>query len=214
MPIQAFTTLQVRRLTGLTERMLRYWEETGVYAASYIDDRPHTPYRRFYDFRDLVSLKTLALLRTRYKIKLDDLRKTGDFLRDHVDRPWSEIVFGVFGRTVVFRLPGGKEWMTAIPPGQTVIQIAVDEIAKGAEQAAAELGKRPPEALGRIVRHRHVLGNAWRLDGTRIPTSAVWNLTEAGYDLPAVIDAYPDLKPADVKAALEHERKLRDRPAA
>lgn len=214
MPIQAFTVRQVQRLTGLTERMLRYWEETGVYAASFIDDRPHVPYRRIYNFRDLVGLRTLELLRNKHKVKLDDLRQTGAFLRQYSDHPWSEITFGVMGRRVVFRFPGAKEWMTAIPAGQTVLSINVEEIAKGAERDAANLGKRSVEDVGRVVRHRHVLGNAWRLAGTRIPTSSVWNLTEAGYDLDAVIDAYPDLRPKDIEAALAHERQTRAKPAA
>src|SRR5690242_11229571 len=91
--ILAFTGQQVERLIGLSERMLRYWEKTGVYAASYIDERPRIPYRRVYTFRDVVSLRTLALLRKHHRIKLNDLRRSGAFLREtYPDRcdPWAE----------------------------------------------------------------------------------------------------------------------------
>ena len=214
MPIQAFTVKQVQQLTGLSERMLRYWAQTGVYEAAFVDERPRVPYRRIYDFRDLVGLRTLALLRREHHVKLDDLRKTGDFLRSMSNRPWTEMTFGVIGNSVVFRVPGTDEWMTAIPPGQTVLPISVADVARSAGRDSAEIAQRPVNDIGRVVRHRHVLSNAWRIAGTRIPTSAVWNLTEAGYSLAAVIDAYPDLGPEDVEAALVRERELRAESAA
>ncbi len=214
MPIHAFTTKQVQALTGLSERMLLYWAQTGVYEAAFVDERPRIPYRRIYDFRDLVGLRTLALLRKKHRVNLDELRKTGDYLRAMSDRPWSEMTFGVVGKTVVFRVPGSDEWMTAIPQGQTVMRISVAEVARSAERDASDIARRPHENVGKVVRHRHVLSNAWRLAGTRIPTSAVWNLTEAGYRIEDVIDAYPDLTPEDVEAALSHEKTMRTKQAA
>lgn len=211
--ILAFTGRQVERLTGLSSRVLRYWEQTGVYAASYIDERPRVPYRRIYNFRDLVSLRTLALLRKKYRVQLDDLRQAGEFLRaTYPDRPdpWAELSFGVVGRRVVFRDPDTGLWLRPVQSAQAVIPISVDLIAREAERDAAKLTERPCESIGVVVRHRHVLGNAWRLAGTRIPTSAIWNFHEDGADTSAILRAYPDLTEADVKAAIAHESRLRD----
>ena len=83
--ILAFTGPQVQRLTGLSARRLAYWENTGVFRASYIDERPYRAYRRVYSFTDVVSLRTLALLR-RY-VSLDELRRMGDYLAQHSDEP-------------------------------------------------------------------------------------------------------------------------------
>src|SRR5262245_2436479 len=90
-----FTTQQVQRLAGVSLRMLRYWEQTDVFSATYIDERTRVPYRRIYTFRDLVSLRTLAVLRRKYRVRLDELRKAGQFLRQRYDAPWAELTFGV-----------------------------------------------------------------------------------------------------------------------
>jgi uncharacterized protein (DUF433 family) len=215
--VLAFTSQQVERLTGLSRRMLRYWEETGVYTASYVDDRPRVPYRRIYSFRDVVSLRTLALLRKCYQVRLDDLRRAGMFLRetypDHPE-PWSELRFGVLNRHVVFRDPETGEWLTATSPGQAILPINVEEIARATQREAASFTKRRPEDAGMIVRHRYVLGNEWRLAGTRIPTAAVWRFHEDGADTAVIQQAYPDLTATDIVAAIEHERSLRGRRAA
>lgn len=48
------------------------------------------------------------------------------------------------------------------------------------------------------------------LDGTRIPTSAIWNLHEAGYSDDQIIYEYPRLSQADIAAALAFERARRE----
>lgn len=215
--IAAFTGQQVAGLTGLSQRMLRYWEQTGVYAASYVDSRPRVPFRRIYSFRDVVSLRTLAMLRKRHGVKLDDLRRTGAFLRDtYADRadPWAELRFGVLGNRVVFRDPETGDWLTATPPGQAILPIDVEEVARATEREAARFSERDPADYGRVVRHRYVLGNARRIAGTRIPTSAIWHFHEDGSDVGAIMQAYPDLTERDIVAAIEHEQRLRAERAA
>jgi len=95
-----------------------------------------------------------------------------------------------------------------------VLPIDVEAIARAIEQDSAAFTERRPEEIGTIVRHRYVLGNAWRLAGTRIPTSAVWHFHEDGADVAAIQRAYPDLTEDDILAAIEHERRLRGLIAA
>src|SRR5262245_63532619 len=208
-PLLAFTGLQVGKLTGLSQSTLRYWEETEVFRASYIDDRPRIPYRRIYTFRDLVSLRTLALLRREYGIGLDELRKVGHYLRQHYEAPWAEVRFWVHGKHVVFRDPGSDALAAGRPLGQLYIPIDFDEIRRETELVADELRRRDPEDIGQISRHRYIMSNAWVVAGTRIPTSTIWHFWEDGYDVDGIMRAYPDLTPEDVAAALKHEREVR-----
>ena len=209
--IMAFTTPQVIRLTSLSDRMLRYWEATGVYTASHVDPRPGVPFRRIYSFRDVVSLRTLSLLRREHRVPLDELRRVGIHLRGaHPDRvnPWAEMRFGVLNRRVLIRDPATGTWVA--PPGQQVLAIDVAEIARCTARDAPQLTARRPETLGRVERHRLVLGNAWRIAGTRIPTSAIQHFHEAGADTAAILREHPDLTGADVDAALRHEAAQRN----
>ena len=213
-PLLVFTTDHVRRLTGLSSSVLRHWEETGVFRASYIDDRPHRPYRRLYSFRDLVSLRTLAILRREHHVKLDELRQAGQFLAAHEDAPWASLRLRLAGSHVVFADQASGVAAADNSLGQAAIPIDLAEIARTTEIDAARLRERTTEDFGRVTRHRHVLHNAWVIAGTRIPTTAIWTFHEDGYDTDAILAEYPQLRAVDVTAALAHERRLREIPAA
>jgi DNA-binding transcriptional MerR regulator len=210
----AFTTDHVQRLTGLSPRVLRYWEQTGVFRASYVGDHAGRPYRRLYTFRDVVSLRTLVLLRRQHRVDLDELRKVGRFLAEHADVPWAALRFRLAGRHVVFDDPEAGVPVTSKPLRQSVIPIELAEIARETEADAVRLRERLPEDVGRVTRHRYVNHNAWVIAGTRIPTSAIWTFHEAGYSTDAIIREYPQLRPCDVAAAIDHEHRLRVRLAA
>lgn len=213
-PLMAFTGPQVQRLTGLSDRMLRYWDETGVFSATFVDERPRRAYRRIYTFGDVVSLRTLALLRRQYGIQLDQLRRAGHYLIQYNDAPWASLRFGVQGKTLVFRDPESEELVAANPFGAGVIPIEITEIAQQTERDANTLRQRSASDIGQVKRHRHVAGNQWVVAGTRIPTSAIWSFHEDGYDTAAIIESYPDLTPADVERAIAHEASLRGLVAA
>jgi len=60
--ILAFSQRQVGRLTGLAERQLRYWDDTGLVSPQYATENRRRPYSRVYSYRDVVGLSALALL--------------------------------------------------------------------------------------------------------------------------------------------------------
>ena len=213
-PLLAFTTEHVQRLTGLSSRVLRYWEQTGVFHASDVGDHAGRPYRRLYTFRDVVSLRTLALLRRQHRVDLDELRKVGRFLAEHADAPWAAPRFRLAGRHAVFDDPEAGVPVTSKPLRQSVIPIELAEIARETEADAARMRERRPEDFGRVTRHRYVNHNARVIAGTRIPTSAIWAFHEAGYSTVAIIREYPQLRPCDAEAAIDHERRHRGRTAA
>ena len=97
--------------------------------------------------------------------------------------------------------------------GQQVFPFEMIGVIRDMEEAANRLRQRTPDQIGRIVRDRQVLHNVPVLAGTRIPTSAVWNFHEDGYDTDAIIHAYPRLTPDDIQAAVVYEMALRQKRA-
>lgn len=209
--LMVFTSPQVRRLTGLSQSTLKRWQDKGIFIPE--DPKPleiSGPYRRFYSFRDVVGLRTLSLLRSRHHVQLAELRKAGDYLRQHVESPWSSMRFWVVNGRVVFRDPGTHMTMVGGDPGQLVIEeVVLDSIARDVEQESQSFKKRDPETFGTVARSRHVMSNQWVVAGTRIPTSVIWEYHQAGYGPAQIMAEYPDLTKSDIERAIEHEEKQR-----
>jgi uncharacterized protein (DUF433 family) len=196
----AFSPDQVSKVTGLSRRQLRYWDETGFFRPRYAAEQRR--FGRMYSFKDVVGLQTIAQLRDR--LPLQELRKIGSWLMERYEEPWAELRLFVVGKRVAFEEPSGDR--TVAGSGQGVLPICLADVAHQTEQAADELVGRASEQLGRVVRNRYVQHNAWVLDGTRIPTSAIYDFYEAGYQPAEILKEYPRLTPADISAAIEFEQ--------
>ena len=204
--IVAFTIDHIRRLTGLSLRQIRYWDDTGFFSPTLVDGHRKRAFGRIYSFRDLVGLRTIAILRKQHKTPLQELRRVGEWLRTHHDSPWSSLRFAIAGRRVVFFDPATQVATEPRGEGQRVLDVALEPIAHEMRQAADRLRERQSNQIGQIVRNRYVVHNAWTLAGTRIPTKAIWNFHEAGYDTAAILKEYPRLTAQDVAAAIEFEQ--------
>ena len=206
-----FSVERVSRLTGLSVRQLRYWDETGVYFPQFADEDRRQLYSRLYSFRDVVGLRTLAQLRR--IVPLQELRKIGAWLRSHYDAPWSTLRFSLKGRKVFFADPDTGVRLAARPSGQVVLPvIELEPIAEDMRTAVRHLRERDPQQIGKIARHRYVMSNAPVLAGTRIPTATIWSFHQAGYDTDAILHEYPQLTAQDVEAAIENEAHCRRKP--
>lgn len=212
----AFTLDHASRATGVSERRIRYWDDTGVLSPSLVDDDRGGAYSRIYSFRDLVGLRTIAELRDRFGVSLQGLRAVGDRLRRHNDTPWSELRFYVSGQHLFFKDPETELLLSALKPGQIALIGTLDLVRVELEtrRRANLLVERTEDQFGQLVQNRYVAGNRTVIAGTRIPTTAVWEFHEAGYDDEAILKEYPRLLPIDVKRAIQHERSLRKLPAA
>ena len=211
--IVAFAADHVRRLTGLSLRQIRYWDDTGFFSPTLVDGHRKRAFGRIYSFRDVVGLRTIAILRKQYRIPLQELRRVGEWLRAHHDAPWSSLRFAIAGRKVVFFHPVTGTATEPRGEGQKVLNIALEPIAHEMREAAERLRQRQSSQIGQIVRNRYVVHNAWTLAGTRISTQAIWNFHEAGYSIDAILAEYPRLTTQDVVSAIEFEQK-RQRKAA
>jgi uncharacterized protein (DUF433 family)/DNA-binding transcriptional MerR regulator len=203
--ISAFSEHHVERLTGLSKGQLRYWDQTGFFAPEYGDGEPRTPYSRVYSFRNVVALRTLGTLRNAHKVSLQHLRQVAEKLSHMKDDLWTRTTLYVVRRRVHVRLTRDKP-----PVDPTTGQYAIEAIALKAVMAdvareSERLRARDPATIGRVERNRFVSHNAWVIAGTRIPTRAIKNFHESGYDVAAILEEYPDLTAADVEAALAHK---------
>lgn len=203
--IAAFTADHVCRLTGLSSRQLGYWDDTEFFCPTFLDEYKRRAFGRIYSFRDLVGLRTIAILRKRHKIPLQELRRVGSWLQQRHSEPWSSLRFALAGRKVVFFEPETGGVVEPKGHGQKLLDIALEPIANEMRGAAEQLRERTSEQVGRIARNRFVVHNAWVVAGTRIPTTAIWHYYKAGYSTDAIIAEYPRLTPADVDAAIQFE---------
>jgi uncharacterized protein (DUF433 family) len=203
----AFTADQVCRLTQLSARQLRYWDETEFFSPTLLDDFKRRTFGRIYSFRDVVGLRTISILRKQHSIPLQELRRVGAWLHERHTEPWSSLTFALAGKRVLFLDPETGDAIEPRGGGQRFLKIALEPIAKDMSAEAGRLRERRPEQVGQIVRNRYVVHNAWVVSGTRVPTGAVWNFHRAGYSTEAIIAEYPRLTATDVAAAIAFESK-------
>lgn len=206
--VQAFTADQASELTGLSRSQLRYWDKTGFFHPGTRTDETRA-YALLYTFRDVVGLRALSTLRNHHRVSLQVLRKIGAWLSERYDTPWSKLRFYVGGKTVVFADPASGKLVPPATQRQTLLEVALEQVAFDVRKAAEELRKRRPDQIGKVVQNRLVVRNAPVLSGTRIPTSAVYSYWEAGASEDDIIREFPRLTHEDVRRAVEfeHERQ-------
>jgi uncharacterized protein (DUF433 family) len=204
-PPLAFTPEQVCRITGLSRRQLAYWDNTGFFRSRFARDARR--FGRMYSFQDLVGLRAIARLRDR--LSLQELRRVGAWLQERYELPWGALRFYVVDGKVLFE--DETKLLREARTGQIAMKIELKDIADEAHAAATKLTTRQSDQIGRVVRNRYVQHNSWVVDGTRIPTRAIWDFHLAGFDTEAIQREYPRLCAADVEAALEFERQKRSK---
>jgi uncharacterized protein (DUF433 family) len=209
----AFTAEHVSQLTGLSNRQLGYWDRTGFFSPEYADKDRRRAFSRIYSFRDVVGLRTIAVLRNEHRVALQELRRVGAWLKKRQGTPWASLTFYVGGHRVYFDDPRTGARMGARPLGQPVLPVAMEEIAHEMRKAAAKLTERGKTEVGKVTQRRYLVHNAPVLAGTRIPTSAVWNFHDAGYSTKQIIREYPRLTSDDVEAAIALEQRRMQRRA-
>jgi DNA-binding transcriptional MerR regulator len=205
--LQAFTTERVATLTGLSRRQLQYWDEQRFVSPSMSKRRVGRGNRRLYGFRDLVALRSAALLRSN-GISLQLIRKVVAHLRKlDYESPLAELRFWVWEGRLYFEEAGtireGRR------PDQTVapsIVVPVGAIVRELDEGIRKLDARE---VGKIERRRGVLGSQPVFAGTRIAIASIQRLAQDGADEAEILELYPDLTSADVRAALEQEHTPR-----
>jgi uncharacterized protein (DUF433 family) len=199
--IQAFTAERVRAITELSLRQLQYWDERGFLKPS-LTARQGRGRKRLYSFGDLVSLKVAGQLR-KLGISLQQIRKVDGHLRELDYRnPLAELRFFVSGSVLYFEESGTVRTGRELEQVLASYMVPVGEIAHSLAGQIAQLHERRP---GEIERRRGTLGGQPVIKGTRIAVASIKRLAADGAGQAEILDMYPDLTPADVKAALATE---------
>ena len=206
--ISAFTAEQVEYLTGLSKYQLQYWDRTQFYVPSYAEENRRMPFSRIYSFKDIVSLRTIAVLRKQYNVALQHLRKVVEKLSHLEDKLWTSIELFVLDRKVIFLEPGTKRYREIVS-GQYLLGIPLKMIVEDTKHAISKMKDRLPNQVGKVERSRFVSKNKWVISGTRIHTKSIWNFHEAGYSVNQILLEYPILTKRDIQAALAHEKAER-----
>ncbi len=202
--ISAFNIDQASKLTGLAPSQLSAWDKAGFFQPEHAETNRRLPFSRVYSFRDIVGLKTLAILRKEYRIPLATLKKVAAKLEHVSTRPWSELQLSVLKRDVVVIREDGLA--VGACDGQIAL-IPLRSIIEDLRRDTETLKMRRSETVGKIEQRKFVLHNSARISGTRIPVSAIKSYLDAGCSDTDIIDAYPDLSIEDIAAARNYISK-------
>lgn len=204
--IRAFTLDQATAITHVSKRRAAYWARHDIVVPSIAYETSRNPHHYLYDFVDLVGLRTLGLLRDTHHLSLQQLRKAHRYLREQVDRPWSELRFWVRGKDLLFTDPASSLVVSADRPGQTAIPIELEPVARSVEEAAQAFSRRRPADIGKTDRRRNIQGHRLLVKGTRVPVESILNLVEDGYSPERIVQSYPSLTLEDVEGVLADHR--------
>jgi uncharacterized protein (DUF433 family) len=200
--ISAFSADQVVKLTGLTIRQLAYWDDLEFFKPQYAADDRRSPYSRIYSFKDVVGLRTLSILKKRYKCTLPHLREVAKKLSEYSKTPWADLTLYVLKRKVHFDEPETGR-TRGVVDGQYAL-LPISSVMEDVRKDAELLRHRAPEQIGKVEKHRYVSHQAEVIAGTRIRVATILHFLEAGYSVADIIKEYPSLTEADVEAAKRH----------
>jgi uncharacterized protein (DUF433 family) len=204
--ISAFTEDHVARLTGLSVGQLRSWDRAGFFVPHSAYEDRRRAYSRLYSFRDVVGLRTIAVLLKEHHVSLRELKRAAHELTDRGFKNWANIKLYVVNRQVHFRLPNSSA-VEGIWDGQYAMLPVIDVI-NDISDRVSELKQRTASQFGKIEQNRYVARNSWVISGTRIPTASIRRFSEAGYSVEQIMREYPTLTRQDVEEALSHENRL------
>ena len=202
--VAAFTEEQAERLTGVSERQLRYWDRSKFLAPSFASDDRSASFSRLYSFRDIVCLKVLNALRNESRVPLQHLREVKDRLAHLGDDLWAKTTLYVLNRRVIFINPETQA-PEEVVSGQGVLRIPLAVVAGDMHRAIEAMRQRTDNRVCQIERRRAIAGNRPVVSGTRIPVSTIQAFARAGYTVDQILSEYPSLTREDVIAATTYE---------
>jgi uncharacterized protein (DUF433 family) len=203
--VKAFGEDHVTRLTGLSKGQLRAWDSAGFFSPRYAPEDRRQAFSRVYSFRDVVALRTIAVLMHEHGVSLRELRRVAKELGRRGFSDWATLKLYVVNRQVHFRSPGGPD-VEGVWDGQLAMVPIVDVMAD-VETRVQNLFDRTREQRGKVEKHKFVVRNAAVVAGTRIPTAAIRRYHKAGYSVADILREYPSLTRADVSAAIAYENR-------
>ncbi len=204
--LHAFSDDHVSRLTGLSRGQLSAWDRRGFFAPRYAYEDRHSAHSRIYSFRDVVGLRTIAVLMKDHRVSLQELMRVATELKRRGYDDWAGTKLYVLKRQVYFQ-PPDSSYAEGVWDGQLAMVPIIDVI-NDVEDRVRKLRARASNQRGKVEHHKYVVRNANVIAGTRIPTAAIRRFVEAGYSVAEIRREYPTLTIKDIRAALAFEERL------
>jgi uncharacterized protein (DUF433 family) len=201
--VETFSEETTSRLTGVSIRQLRYWDDDGFFSPSLGYENRSASYSRLYSFRDIVSLKVLNTLRNDAKVPLQHLRGVKDKLLALGDALWAGTTLYVHAKRVVFVNPE-TDALEEVVSGQGLLQIPLQVASSNMRDAINRLKERKPDEIGKFERKRKIAYNQLVIAGTRIPVESVKAFAAEGYSVERIKLEYPTLTEEDIRAAIDY----------
>jgi uncharacterized protein (DUF433 family)/DNA-binding transcriptional MerR regulator len=206
--VARFTAKQAARLTGLPQQTLSYWVRHVVITPAYRDDSGWLGVHYLFSFQDLVTLRTMRLLREK-RVPLQAIRWAAMTLQHYFGQSWTTLRLRFYGKNVGFFDPLTNDFVSTSQPGQKVAEefVELEPLRLEMQAKVEDFDRRKPEEIGTFTRDRAIMGGQWVIAGTRIPPSAVYEYVLAGCGMDEIRDAYPSLDPLDIEAAIAYEEQ-------
>ncbi len=198
--VATFSEEEVRRLTGISLRQLRYWDSTSFFSPSFISEDRSV---RLYSFRDLVCLQVLNSIRNVAKVPLPHLREVKEKLAHLGDDLWAKTTLYVLKKRVVFVNPQTND-KEEVLTGQKALPIPLEIFRSDMLRAVNRDRERKMTDIGKIHKTRGVVRNKAVVAGTRVQVSSIKAFHDAGYSTSRIIEEYPSLTEQDIEAAIAH----------
>jgi uncharacterized protein (DUF433 family)/DNA-binding transcriptional MerR regulator len=185
-------------LSGVTQGQLNYWRKEKLFIPEYSDIRPVA-----YSFRDLVALRTFAMLRGKRSLQgirraLKQMAELGE--TDHLSQYRLELQ----GRRgiVLVRADGSEGIELVEKPGNLVAVIQLGDLVKSFPLDDIEVPNliRPRENISVKL---GVLGGHPVVAGTRVPYELVASLVRDGVEPGQVAEYYPSVSADAARDAVD-----------
>lgn len=187
------------RLAAVSERRLRGWEDRGLVEPSVRRQLSERNTVRLYGFQDLLEVLIVREL-IDHGAHPRTIGRLVDHLRGHYERPLTQVRWAVDGNRIYVQ-HFDSTWVGDQAPDQIVLWQVLDLEPLRAHIRNTVGRGRLPEDEGQIVRRRRVMGSKPVFAGTRVPVEAVETYLRRNVDDERILEAFPQLTPADVAAA-------------
>lgn len=134
--INAFSSSEVSKITGISCRQLAYWDSTGLMKPS-IRAASGRGSRRLYSARDLIELKIIIKM-LGSSLSVQRLRSSLRFIKALPD-PLTDLIMLTDGETV-YLYKDKDLFLDTLKHGQIILRIAVDDLISEVEKKVNELG--------------------------------------------------------------------------
>ena len=153
-----------------------------------------------------MSLRVAGQLRA-LGISLQQIRKVHAYLRKlDYHQPLAQLRFWVSNDRLYF---AEADTVRAGHRPEQVLATYVIPVGEIAHGLAGQIAKLRERRTGEIERRRGTLGSQPVIKGTRVTVASIRRLAHDGASQAEILEMYPDLKPADVHAALAAESAAR-----